>query len=97
LVRASHAAIGKAGYSTVAEAYHAGLPFSFIHRPQFRESEVMASFITKEMAGVEMPQADFYSGNWSIFLSGLNKSLRKATHRINGAEAVASFILDRVR
>jgi hypothetical protein len=42
LVNACDAVIGKAGYSTVAEVYHAGVPFGYIARPRFRESQVLA-------------------------------------------------------
>ena len=37
LVNACDVVIGKNGYSTVSEVYHAGVPFGFVSRPNFRE------------------------------------------------------------
>jgi len=45
LIAASDAVVGKLGYSTVAETYHAGVPFGYVPRAGFRESPVMAEFV----------------------------------------------------
>ena len=45
LVHASDAVIGKAGYSTIAEVFSAGIPFGYVPRKGFRESAVLESFI----------------------------------------------------
>ena len=49
LVNASDAVIGKVGYSTLAEVYHAGTPFGYISRNTFRESMKLLSFIEKNI------------------------------------------------
>ncbi len=36
LVNASDAVIGKVGYSTLAEVFHAGVPYGFITRSEFQ-------------------------------------------------------------
>ena len=46
------------GYSTVAETYHAGLPFGYVLRSHFRESAVLQRFIESEMPGAEVPEAE---------------------------------------
>ena len=51
LVNASDAVIGKIGYSTLAEVYHVGIPFGYVARSNYRESEPMESFIQKTNDG----------------------------------------------
>ncbi|MCI0478189.1 MAG: hypothetical protein L0Y55_18250, partial [Anaerolineales bacterium] len=93
LVNASDAVIGKAGYSTVAEAYRAGIPFGYISREKFREAKTMARFIETEMRGVEISAADFESGRWIAQLPDLLAMPRLAHHAPNGATQIAKFIL----
>ena len=38
LVAAADAVVGKVGYSTVAETFHAGAPLGYVPRTRFRES-----------------------------------------------------------
>ena len=45
LVSACDAVIGKVGYSTLAEVYHAGLPFGYIPRQDFRESARLVAIL----------------------------------------------------
>jgi len=71
LVDASDAVIGKAGYSTIAEVYFAGVPFGYVPRKGFRESEVLESFIRKEMRGVCLDETGFHEGTWLQELPGL--------------------------
>lgn len=93
LVHASDAVIGKAGYSTVAEVYRAGIPFGFVSRAKFREAKTMARFIEAEMHGLEIAAADFESGRWLARVDDL-LALPRATRRdANGAEQIARFIL----
>jgi UDP:flavonoid glycosyltransferase YjiC (YdhE family) len=93
LVNASDAIVGKSGYSTVAETYWAGIPFGYVSRSLFRESEIMAGFIQKEMSGMAISEPQFLDGSW---LAGLPQLLSlpriKRTER-NGAEEIARFIL----
>jgi hypothetical protein len=64
LVNACDAVVGKVGYSTLAEAYYAGLPCGYVLRARFREAPVLAEFIRAEMQGFEIPAARFESGDW---------------------------------
>lgn len=92
LVNASDAVIGKAGYSTIAEVYHARVPFGFVARPDFRESEKLVAFIQKEMACLPIPEADFQNGSW---LGMVDKLLALPPHpepAPNGADRIAEFI-----
>lgn len=64
LMRASDVIIGKAGYSTLAEAYRTETPFGYLLRDQFPESPVLDQFIRRFMAGMELPYSAIHSGKW---------------------------------
>jgi len=92
LVAASDAVIGKNGYSTLAEVYHAGIPFGYITRPRFRESAILADYIRREMSGLEITEAQFYTGEWLSLLPELLALPRLRRNGSNGAEQAAGFI-----
>ena len=92
LLNACDAVVGKLGYSTLAEAYQAGIPFGYLQRPRFRESVVMAAFVQAEMRGLEIPTADFEDGRWLSALPGLLAMPRIERQEPNGAMQVAEFI-----
>lgn len=94
VMNAADAAIGKAGYSTVAEVYHVGIPFGFVLRDKFRESATMARFIKKQMHGIEISAAQFESGEWLSVLPDLLALPRIHRCEANGAEQAARFIID---
>ena len=92
LVAASDAVIGKAGYSTIAEAYHAGIPFGYVNRSGFREAEALEAFIRSELNGMEIPMQDFLTGNWGGCLSHLLALPRVPRRAPNGADLVADYL-----
>lgn len=92
LVAASDAVIGKVGYSTLAEVYHAGVPFGFVSRHDFRESAPLASFIKKEMSGLEIDQQSFRQGRWIDLLPQLFRLSPTGGNRRNGAVRCADFL-----
>ena len=92
LVNASDAVVGKAGYSTIAEVYHARVPFGFVARPDFRESEKLVAFIQKEMASLPIPEADFQDGAWLSRIDDLLSLPSPPEPASNGAERIADFI-----
>jgi hypothetical protein len=92
LVAGSDAVIGKLGYSTLAEAYHAGAPLGFVRRPGFRESEVLAAYAQAHMPTIEVPEAEFESGDWEAFLPELLTRSRHEPGRPNGADEIAAFV-----
>jgi hypothetical protein len=93
LIHASDAVVGKAGYSTLSEAYHAAVPFAYIARPSFRESAPLTAFINREMNGFEIPLAEYHSGGWVEYLPALLDLPRPPRDGINGADQAAEFIL----
>jgi hypothetical protein len=92
LLGACDAVLGKLGYSTLAEAYHAGLPYAFVERPGFREYPVLRDFIQAERRGLEIGAAAFERGEWAEAVPDLLALPRLARAVRNGAEAAAEFI-----
>lgn len=94
LVNVADAIIGKLGYSTLAETYHAGVPFGYIPRPGFRESNVLAAYVEQQMSGLALTAAQFESGTWVSCLPDLLARPRLERHDVNGAEQAAQFIMN---
>ena len=94
LIHASDAVVGKAGYSTVAEVYYAGLPYGFITRPSFRESPVLERFIRKNMIGLPIQERELYDGSWESYIPKLLSLASQKPNHANGADQIAEFVLD---
>jgi len=97
LVNASDAVVGKAGYSTLAEVYWAGVPFGYVIRTGFRESGVLASFIENNMQGIPISAEDLHEGT---FISRVPELLSMKLGRrdgVNGADQIAEAILGLIR
>jgi UDP-N-acetylglucosamine:LPS N-acetylglucosamine transferase len=92
LVNASDAVIGKLGYSTLAEVYYAGVPFGYISRPDFRESERLAIYVERNMPGLAIAQEDFMSGHWISQIPELLTLGRVDRSGPNGSEQIANYI-----
>lgn len=92
LVNASDAVVGKIGYSTLAEVYHAGVPFGYVARSNFRESASMVEFIQKQMSGMAVDESDFSNGNWIAQIKDLLNLPRMQPGDVNGADQIGSFI-----
>jgi UDP-N-acetylglucosamine:LPS N-acetylglucosamine transferase len=93
LVNAADAVIGKAGYSTIAEVYHAGVPFGYIPCPNNREAAKLVMFIEDEMSGLPISESEFQSGSWMDQLNRLLQMPRFERDAPNGADQIAGFIL----
>jgi UDP-N-acetylglucosamine:LPS N-acetylglucosamine transferase len=96
LVNAADAVIGKLGYSTLAEVYHAGVPFGYIPRSNFRESGRMVEFIESEMCALAVAESEFQEGSWVAKLDILFAFARCRRHGCNGADQAGRFIADLV-
>jgi UDP-N-acetylglucosamine:LPS N-acetylglucosamine transferase len=94
LINAADAVISKAGYSTLAEAYFAGIPFGYVSRDRFRESPKLSAFIRQNMPGFEITGETFQSGNWVDRISDLLDLKRKKTKVENGADQAAKYIVN---
>jgi hypothetical protein len=96
LIHASDAVVGKAGYSTLSEAYHAAVPFGYVSRPSFRESGPLTTFIDQEMNGFEIPLSEYHSGQWVERLPALLEIPRPVRNGVNGADEAAELILNQL-
>jgi hypothetical protein len=94
LVAASDVIVGKAGYSTLAEAYLSGVPFVYLARQTFRETQSLTIFIQQELAGFEIKEVDFLNGAWLRPLVNFLGQPRPIQARKNGAWQIAHFILN---
>jgi UDP:flavonoid glycosyltransferase YjiC (YdhE family) len=93
LMTAADAVLGKSGYSTLAEAYWAGIPFGYFSRFGFRESIPFSGYIRDQLMGIEFSESDFENGRWVNLLSDLLSRPRLPKTGRNGAEETATFIL----
>jgi len=96
LIAAADLVVGKSGYSTLAECYHAGVPYVFISRPEFRESAVLADFILHQHTGAELNSNDFYNGVWLDSLDTWLSLPRINQPHENGSLAAAQTILENI-
>jgi len=96
LIAAADLVVGKSGYSTLAECYHAGVPYVFISRPEFRESAVLADFILHQHTGAELNSNDFYNGVWLDSLNTWLSLPRINQPHENGSLAAAQTILENI-
>ncbi len=97
LVHACDAVVSKAGYSIVAEAYHAGVPFGYVRRERFREGPVLDAYIAAHMHSIAMTEPEFRSGAWLSYLTDLLALPRQPQRETRGAEQVARFVHGLVR
>ncbi|GJL81697.1 MAG: hypothetical protein DHS20C01_13310 [marine bacterium B5-7] len=96
LMASFDAVIGKAGYSTVAEAYACGVPFGCFSRPGFPESAVITNFVRQHLPNVVLDGSTFASGDWAGRIDHLLSLQRHSPQPINGANQAARLIVDRL-
>ncbi|MFH2132014.1 MAG: glycosyltransferase family protein [bacterium] len=96
LVHAADAVIGKVGYSTLAEVYHAGIPFGYITRSGFRESGILSAFVQEKMHGLPITEAEYQDGSWTGRLRDLLELPTMPGTEKNGADHVADFLVNRL-
>ncbi len=95
LVGAADALVGKAGYSTVAEACRAGVPFGYGVRGDFRESAVLERFISDRLGGIALEPEMFDTGAWIERVDVLLSAPRHPAGA-DGADRIAEFLLGRL-
>jgi hypothetical protein len=95
LVNACDGVVGKLGYSTIAEVYQAGVPFGYITRPCFREAEILAAFVDREIPSVRISHDEFFDGRWISSLPALLALVRVERRGAGGADQIADYLLQR--
>ena len=94
LVNCADVVVGKAGYSTIAEVYHAGVPFGYVPRANFRETAKLVAFIEKKIKGLCVGVEDFQAGKWLRQVSQLLALNQIQRQNSNGSHQVAAMIVD---
>lgn len=92
LIQAADFIIGKAGYSTIAEVFHAGIPFSFISRSRSRETRPLADFIKSNMPSIEISEEQYRSEEWLEMLPQIFALSARSHPRQNGAFDVIEIL-----
>jgi hypothetical protein len=92
LINACNAVIGKLGYSTLAEIYYAGVPYGYIPRSSFKESEILEAFVKEQMSGCAISETQYKEGSWISFLPDILALPVIKRSDSNGAEEAAQFI-----
>jgi len=93
LVNACDAVVGKVGYSTLAEVYHAGVPFGYVARSNYNESGSMVNFIKQQMPCIALEESEFQDGEWVSEIRELLALPRVHRKGVNGAAQIGEFIL----
>ncbi|MBU3918098.1 hypothetical protein KKA14_21420 [bacterium] len=94
LINAGDAVIGKIGYSTLAEVYHACTPFGYVSRTSFPESEKLVDYVDQHMKGLCLSGSAYHNGSWVEILSDLLRLPKISRSTPNGADQAASFLKD---
>ena len=94
LVKAADAVIDKAGYSTIAEVYRAGVPFGYFSRPGNPETPALLSFLRAHIQGIHFEASAYRNGTWVDQLPTLLE-MKKANRsgEIDGANQCATSII----
>jgi len=96
LVNACDAVIGKLGYSTIAEVFHAGIPMLYLSRSHFRESPSLASFVESKIPCAHIQAEDFENGSWFPALFELLTLPKFHRTSPNGADQIAEYTLNKI-
>ena len=94
MILAADLVVGKAGYSTLAEVMMAGMPYAFISRGDFRESDAMIPYINKHLPSLEITEHEYQSGSWIDRLPECFALTANPPHPINGADVIADHLAD---
>ena len=97
LVNACDVVVGKLGYSTIAEVFHAGIPLLYLSRSQFRESPYLETFVESRIPSAHIKTEDFESGTWLPMLFKMLELPKIDRTEANGADQIAAFILKQIK
>jgi hypothetical protein len=98
LVRAANVVIGKVGYSTIAEVYHAGVPFGYFSRLENPEMGPLLSFLAEKIQGIHFTDNDYQTSTWLDHLEVLLSMPHiDRSREPNGADQCADAIAQLVR
>ncbi len=94
LIQAADVVVGKLGYSTLAEVYNAGAPIAYLPRPRFAESPKLEAWVRERLSCRRLAPADLETPAWLEKARELFDAPRRAPGRADGADEVASLVLE---
>lgn len=94
LVAASDLVVGKLGYSTVAEVFHARTAFAYLDRPRFPESPILEDFVRRHIPSAPLPSNWLEDPATTGVLEGLLGVPQPPGPRPNGADKAAELMLE---
>lgn len=92
LINCADLVVCKAGYSTIAECFQAGVRVITVGRENFPESRVLIDFIQNNMSGISIHQNDFFGGSWLQRIDEILALPPAPPAKENGADRVAVFL-----
>jgi UDP:flavonoid glycosyltransferase YjiC (YdhE family) len=92
IVHQANALVCKAGYSTLAEGYCAGVPTVAILRDHYPETSTLASFVERILGGTCLMPGSLKDGSWIALIPKLLEQDRQPG-RPSAAGEVARFLL----
>ncbi|MBN1480081.1 hypothetical protein EH223_19210 [candidate division KSB1 bacterium] len=96
MLNACDAVLSKPGYSIVSEVISNRTPIIYVPRQDFVEDPVLIKGLEEYAVCEELPQSDFYAGQWAEAFDRLfAKPLEWKEIRVDGAEVIATKILER--
>jgi hypothetical protein len=96
LVHAADAVIGKAGYSTIAEVYLAGVPFGYMLRENFPESAPLEAYIHRQLQSLPVPARLLRDGLAAETVDALLALPRLKRAVAQPSDRVAAFVLEKL-
>jgi hypothetical protein len=95
LVNSVNLVAGKAGYGTIAECWSTNTPLLGSYRADFRESEVLLNFASKELEHDKLTVDDLEKMDWiETALSTMKDLNEKSPKKINGTHLASKSILN---
>ncbi|MFW2365911.1 MAG: hypothetical protein ACN4GW_05810 [Desulforhopalus sp.] len=92
LVGAADLVVCKAGYSTVAECFQAGVRVICVGRSDFAESAPLMNYVTSRLDGVAISQQCYENGEWLSLVPQLLRGKKPEPAGENGADRVGKFL-----
>jgi L-arabinokinase len=89
------AVVSKAGYGTLSECIANSAPLIYLPRHGFAEHEALVLGMRGWGGGVEIPEADFFSGDWGAALEAARRARPDpAAYATDGADVIARRLVE---
>ncbi len=92
LIASSALVVTKGGYSTLATAFHHGLPVLCGARPDFREFEAVRACLEERGTGMVLEPNQFLAGDWEPAIKKALKMTVKDKIKLNGEREIRQAI-----